>query len=158
MILFKQSLVYFNYRFSLPLIPYYLCTFFSDSPICKPNQRIIYGTARKSKTEISCQVDAKPLPINFQWQFKSANGKGVRGNLINNPNIGNGDVIDLIKDMVDLPSNSYTIDNDKSVLTYRAITEADYGYVYCGAENAIGKQEKACRFEVSYLFTSLVYT
>ena len=125
---------------------------FADSPICKPNQRIIYGTARKSKTEISCQVDAKPLPINFQWQFKTANGKGGRGNLINNPNIGNGDVIDLIKDMVDLPSNSYTIDNDKSVLTYRAITEADYGYVYCRAENAIGKQEKACRFEVSTCF------
>ena len=75
---------------------------FSDSPICKPNQRIIYGTARKSKTEISCQVDAKPLPINFQWQFKTANGKGGSGNLINNPNMGNGDVIDLIKDMVDL--------------------------------------------------------
>ena len=54
-----------------------------------------------------------------------------------------------IKDMVDLPSNSYTINNDESVLTYRALTEADYGYVYCWAENEISKQKEACRFEVS---------
>ena len=131
--------------------------FILDPPTCKENQRIIYGTARKSKTKISCQVDSNPMPLNFHWQFKTGTGKGsgvgghVGSNLINNPNIGsNGllDVIDLIKDMVDLPSNTYTIDNDKSILTYSAITEADYGYVYCWAENSIGKQKGPCRFEV----------
>ena len=90
------------------------------------------------------------MPINFHWQFKTANVKGNRDNLINNPAAANGDLIDLIKDMVDLPSNSFTIDNDKSVLTYRAITEADYGYVYCWAESDVGKQKESCRFEVDY--------
>ena len=89
------------------------------------------------------------MPINFHWQFKTANVKGSRGSLINNPNIGDGEVIDLIKDMVDLPSNSYIIDNHESVLTYAPITEADYGYVYCWGENEISKQKEACRFEVS---------
>ena len=93
------------------------------------------------------------MPINFHWQFKTANVKGSRGSLINNPSIGDGEVIDLIKDMVDLPSNSYTINNDESVLTYRALTEADYGYVYCWAENEISKQKEACRFEVSIFFS-----
>ena len=120
-----------------------------DSPICQPDQRILYGTARRSETKISCKVDANPMPINFHWQFKTANVKGSRGSLINNPNIGDGEVIDLIKDMVDLPSNSYIIDNHESVLTYAPITEADYGYVYCWGENEISKQKEACRFEVS---------
>ena len=109
----------------------------------------MYGTARRSETKISCKVDGNPLPTNFNWQFKTANVKGSRGSLINNPNIGDGEVIDLIKDMVDLPSNSYTIDNDESILTYGAITEADYGYVYCWAQNEIAKQEESCRFEVN---------
>ena len=117
-------------------------------PTCKDDQRIIYGTARKSETRISCHVDSNPLPHNFKWQFKTANGQGNNGNLINNPNLGNGEVIDQIKDMVDLPSNLYIIQNDASVLTYKATTEADYGYVYCWAQNAVGKQEKPCRFEV----------
>ena len=123
--------------------------YITDSPICQPNQRILYGTARRSEAKISCKVDANPMPINFHWKFKTANVKGSRGSLINNPNIGDGEVIDLIKDMVDLPSNSYTIDNSESVLTYAAITEADYGYVYCLAENEIDKQKEECRFEVS---------
>ena len=127
---------------------YIFCSL-TDSPICQPNQRILYGTARRSETKISCKVDTNPMPINFHWQFKTANVKGSRGSLINNPSIGDGEVIDLIKDMVDLPSNSYTINNDESVLTYRALTEADYGYVYCWAENEISKQKEACRFEVS---------
>ena len=123
--------------------------FFSDAPFCKPDQRTIYGTARKTETQIACHVDANPFPHAFRWQFKTANGKEGRGHFINNHNLGNEEAIDQIKNMVDLPSNQYIIQNDASVLTYKAMTGADYGYLYCWAENVVGKQTEPCIFEVS---------
>ena len=54
--------------------------------------------------------------------------------------ISNDDVIDNVKDMVDLPANRYSIEHDHSVLKYRAMTDADYGHLFCWAENAVGEQ------------------
>jgi hypothetical protein len=45
-----------------------------------------------------------------------------------------------VKEMVDLPANRYTIEHDHSVLKYRAMTDADYGHLFCWAENAVGEQ------------------
>jgi hypothetical protein len=54
--------------------------------------------------------------------------------------ISNDDSMDNVKDMVDLPANRYSIEHDHSVLKYRAMTDADYGYLFCWAENAVGEQ------------------
>ena len=55
---------------------------------------------------------------------------------------------EVVKDMVDLPANRYTIEHDHSVLKYRAMTDADYGYLFCWAENSVGEQTTPCRFEI----------
>ena len=54
--------------------------------------------------------------------------------------ISSDDSMDNVKDMVDLPANRYSIEHDHSVLKYRAMTDADYGYLFCWAENAVGEQ------------------
>ena len=41
-------------------------------PACREGQRLTYGTARKSETEVVCRVDANPTPHHFRWQFKTA--------------------------------------------------------------------------------------
>ncbi len=50
--------------------------------------------------------------------------------------------------MVDLASNRYSIEHDHSVLKYRVMTEADYGFLYCWGENAVGEQALPCRYEI----------
>ena len=35
-----------------------------------------------------------------------------------------------------------------SLLRYRTMTEADYGYLYCWAENIAGSQREPCRYEI----------
>ena len=42
--------------------------------------------------------------------------------------------------MVDLPANQFTLEYDHSLLRYRTMTEADYGFLYCWAENLAGQQ------------------
>uniref|UniRef100_A0A1B0AIM1 Ig-like domain-containing protein n=1 Tax=Glossina pallidipes TaxID=7398 RepID=A0A1B0AIM1_GLOPL len=42
-----------------------------DKPICRPDQKKIYGVARNEAAEISCEVDAFPPPENFKWSFNN---------------------------------------------------------------------------------------
>lgn len=115
------------------------------APTCQQGQRIVYGAAFKTETIVSCHVEANPMPHTFRWQFKTANQRR-RTDLINT--VGGENVLDNIKDMVDLPSNHFTLEYDHSLLKYRAMTVADYGYLYCWAENSAGEQEEPCRFEI----------
>ena len=116
--------------------------FITVAPECKPGQRIIYGAAFKSEVMVSCYVEANPMPHSFKWQFKTAS-KRRRTDLINT--VGGAKALDEIKDMVDLPANQYTLEYDHSLLRYRTMTEADYGYLYCWAENLAGYQREPCR-------------
>ena len=133
---------YHTQAFSLKVL---FCSSSADAPSCKLGQRVIYGTAMKSSARIGCHVDANPLPHGFRWQFKSAtpdeDGRDI---------LDSGNVVDRVKNMVDL--KDYAIHNDASVLTYRvADSKADYGQVYCWAENVVGTQHKACVFKVSLI-------
>lgn len=85
------------------------------------------------------------MPHSFKWQFKTAS-KRRRTDLIST--VGGAKALDDIKDMVDLPANQYSLEYDHSLLRYRTMTEADYGYLFCWAENAAGLQREPCRFEV----------
>ena len=64
--------------------------------------------------------------------------KRRRTDLINT--VGGAKALDKIKDMVDLPANQFTLEYDHSLLRYRTMTEADYGFLYCWAENLAGQQ------------------
>lgn len=43
----------------------------SDKPLCRPEQKRIYGVARNERAEILCEVDAYPSPESFKWSFNN---------------------------------------------------------------------------------------
>jgi hypothetical protein len=44
---------------------------FADKPICRSEQKRIYGVARNEAAEILCEVDAYPPPDSFKWSFNN---------------------------------------------------------------------------------------
>lgn len=50
--------------------------------------------------------------------------------------------------VADLPESEFTVDADRSILKYRPLVKADYGVLYCWAENQVGRQLNPCRFEI----------
>lgn len=48
-----------------------LCLFPADKPICRSEQKRIYGVARNEAAEILCEVDAFPPPESFKWSFNN---------------------------------------------------------------------------------------
>ena len=81
--------------------------------------------------EIPCLVDSNPEPTRFKWQFQSR-GADASGN----------------HRIVDLPSSQFSSDHDQSILNYQADKEDLSGFVYCRAENPVGEQRRACKFQV----------
>lgn len=43
----------------------------ADKPICRIEQKRIYGVARNEAAEILCEVDAYPPPDSFKWSFNN---------------------------------------------------------------------------------------
>lgn len=59
-----------NFALSL-YISFSLLFSHTDKPICRPDQKKIYGVARSEAAEIVCEVDAFPPPENFKWSFNN---------------------------------------------------------------------------------------
>lgn len=49
----------------------YIDMIFADKPICRSEQKRIYGVARNEAAEILCEVDAFPPPESFKWSFNN---------------------------------------------------------------------------------------
>lgn len=47
------------------------CFSIPDKPMCRPDQKRIYGVARNEAAEILCEVDAFPPPDVFKWSFNN---------------------------------------------------------------------------------------
>lgn len=99
---------------------------FTDKPICVPGQKHIYGVTRLEDARVSCRVEAYPPPDSFRWTFNNT------------------------EEMVDVPQARYknSTRETESVLTYRPVTEMDYGTVFCWASNTAGQQKNACVFHI----------
>ncbi|CAK9807333.1 Protein turtle homolog A [Anthophora plagiata] len=95
-------------------------------PICIPEQKRIYGVARHEDARVICKVEAYPAPDSFRWAFNNT------------------------EEMIDVPQARYknSTRHSQSVLTYRPITEMDYGTVFCWASNTAGQQKNACVFHI----------
>nr|XP_033337849.1 neural cell adhesion molecule 1-B-like isoform X2 [Megalopta genalis] len=95
-------------------------------PICVPDQKRIYGVTRLEDARIICRVEAYPPPDSFRWTFNNT------------------------EEMVDVPQARYknSTGHMQSVLTYRPVTEMDYGTVFCSASNTPGQQKNACVFHI----------
>nr|XP_029724691.1 contactin-1a-like [Aedes albopictus] len=77
-------------------------------PICRPDQKKIYGVARNEAAEILCQVDAYPAPESFKWSFNNT------------------------AETIDMPQSGYRVHTEQaSTLTYTPVKEQDYGTIMC---------------------------
>ena len=43
----------------------------ADKPYCKKHHKTIYGTALHEPASVTCEVEAKPGPVNFRWTFNN---------------------------------------------------------------------------------------
>lgn len=42
-----------------------------DKPLCRSDQKRLYGLARGEKTSVFCSVEAYPPPKSFRWAFNN---------------------------------------------------------------------------------------
>ena len=54
-------------------------------------------------------------------------------------------MIGLFVDLINFVALCFQL---QSLFRYRTMNEADYGYLFCWAENIAGRQREPCRFEV----------
>ncbi|XP_050301674.1 nephrin isoform X2 [Anthonomus grandis grandis] len=95
-------------------------------PICRKNQKLIYGVARHENAKILCEVESYPPPDSFSWSFNNS------------------------AETIEVPQTKYNSDEFRfsSTLTYTPVTELDYGTVMCWANNLAGKQQEPCIFHI----------
>lgn len=95
------------------------------APFCKPNQTRVYGIAKNEIVNITCEVDANPTDLYFQWKFNnSADSEELSAELVN--------------------KSGTTI----SVVSHMPVLEVDYGTLLCSATNKVGRQRVPCVFHV----------
>ncbi|GAB0088671.1 Immunoglobulin-like domain [Sergentomyia squamirostris] len=94
-------------------------------PICRPDQKRIYGVARNEAAEILCEVDAYPAPETFKWSFNNT------------------------AETFDMPQSGYRVHSAQaSTLTYTPVKEMDFGTIMCWADNVVGQQKEPCVFHL----------
>ena len=52
------------------------------------------------------------------------------------------------KDSVDFPKSDFTVDGEKSILTFSAKTDMDFGTVTCNAADQVGPTNNPCTFQI----------
>lgn len=94
-------------------------------PICKQNQKSVYGAARNEDIQVICEVDADPEPDNFLWAFNHSR-----------------------EPISDKRYNTINKRRDISILTFTPVTDMDFGYLLCWATNRLGKQASPCIYHI----------
>jgi hypothetical protein len=81
--------------------------------------------ARYEATKLTCLYHSSTQgPLEFKWSLNSS------------------------KDFVDFPKSQFTTEGDKSVLSFSAKTDMDYGNVACIGIDSVGRAVKPCTFNV----------
>lgn len=95
--------------------PFFIILLISDKPVCKEDQRTLFGVAKREPIQVPCTVEADPPEVNFRWLFNNS--------------------FDLvpITNFVHQPPNSMT-----SVANYAPRTKYGYGQLLCWATNKLG--------------------
>ncbi|XP_075221992.1 nephrin-like, partial [Lycorma delicatula] len=95
-------------------------------PICRSDQKRVYGVARNENAHILCEVDSFPPPDDFKWTFNNS------------------------AETMEVSSDRYhsTPPHSVSTLSYVPLTDLDYGTIMCWASNTAGQQPEPCVFHV----------
>jgi hypothetical protein len=111
---------------------------FTDKPVCRPDQKRVYGVARHENAHVVCEVEAYPPPDSFKWSFNNT-----------------AETIDVpqARYRTSTPANGPS--TSQSNLTYTPMTEMDYGTVMCWASNTAGQQKEPCVFHIIAAGSSL---
>ncbi|XP_077524923.1 protein turtle homolog B-like isoform X3 [Amblyomma americanum] len=94
------------------------------APVCRGGQKMVYGVAKDEAAQVSCELEADPPDVSFQWRFNSS-FEGER--------------------------HLSTMPVDKglrSVATHVPRSRTDYGTLVCWGKNSVGTQVKPCVFTV----------
>lgn len=60
------------YKYTLSIITLlYDSILISDKPICRPDQKRVYGVAKNEPANVDCNVDSYPPPDSFKWSFNN---------------------------------------------------------------------------------------
>ncbi|PSN56957.1 hypothetical protein C0J52_10847, partial [Blattella germanica] len=102
-----------------------------DKPICRPEQKRVYGVARHENAHVVCEVEAYPPPDSFKWSFNNT-----------------AETIDVPQARYRTAAASGGSSASQSMLTYTPMTEMDYGTVMCWASNTAGQQKEPCVFHI----------
>ncbi|KAF8774401.1 Hemicentin-1 like protein [Argiope bruennichi] len=92
------------------------------APVCRENQQITYVVGLNESVVVRCEVEAQPTDVTFKWEFSNTVHKHY--NL------------------------QHTSEGVVSNATYMPVTPADYGTLFCWANNSIGHQQSSCFFTV----------
>ncbi|XP_074604261.1 neural cell adhesion molecule 2-like isoform X2 [Brevipalpus obovatus] len=92
------------------------------SPVCRPGQTLRYGVAPNESINITCQVDADPEDVSFNW-------------LLNNSR-------ETIK------IRHFSQNGSQSVALYTPRYSDGYGKLLCFGSNRVGDQHEPCVFSI----------
>ncbi|CAL4149712.1 unnamed protein product, partial [Meganyctiphanes norvegica] len=93
-------------------------------PLCAPGQQLVYGSGRQEAVNITCNVEAYPVPTHFKWSFNTST------------------------EMIDLQSTRPDTGRTQSTLSYTPRTHLDFGSLLCWAVNDVGQQRQPCHFHI----------
>ncbi|KAH6919422.1 hypothetical protein HPB50_029591 [Hyalomma asiaticum] len=96
----------------------------ADAPVCKEDQKHIYGVSRHESVSVRCELEADPADVTFHWRFNSSSS-GKR---------------------LELASYSHAL--TRSTALYSPLNEDDFGFLLCWGANEIGKQQTPCNFTI----------
>ncbi|XP_022241256.1 hemicentin-1-like isoform X1 [Limulus polyphemus] len=91
-------------------------------PQCKKDQKFIYAATMNEGVKISCELEADPTDVTFEWKFNSSGG-----------------VVDII---------NFINDGATSYATIIPRNQDDYGSLYCWGTNIAGTQNNPCIYNV----------
>lgn len=94
--------------------------------MCKLGQTKVFGVARGEVARITCELEANPTDVSFVWRFNNSND-----------------------DVFDIAQNHFNVDRARSTVTYKPMSEVDYGTLLCYGRNEIGAQQEPCVYYIN---------
>ncbi|CAN7995992.1 unnamed protein product, partial [Ixodes pacificus] len=101
----------------------YTCVAINSEGEYESNERTVYPAAAYEMVQVSCDLDAHPSVASFRWTFNGS----LRSHEV----------------------QSFVFEGGRSVASYVPREEADYGSLFCWADNEIGNQKTPCQFKVT---------